>query len=86
MAKINLNFNDKTYSFEDSTLSEAKSLLKQHLSTTMSGEGAKIRFDGVEYSIDSTKLAAAEDTFASYLDAITGETPEEERLEDDVAL
>jgi hypothetical protein len=45
MAMINIIFNDKTYSVDDSSLSVATAELKSHLSTTMSGTGATINLD-----------------------------------------
>lgn len=83
MSKLNINFNDKNYSFDADALSEAKSAIKSHLLSTMAGTGATIEFDGVEYSLDVTKLSAAENNFAAYLDTISGEAPTDERLEGD---
>ena len=76
MSKLNINFNEKSFSFDEVTLSEAKTSLKAHLSSAMSGSGAVINFDGVAYNIDSTKLSVAENNFASYLDTISDESHE----------
>ena len=81
MSKLNIKFNDKSFELDEVALSDAKSSLKEHLLSTMSGSGATIEFDGVEYSVDATKLSIAEDGFASYLDTLTSEAPAEEVLE-----
>lgn len=83
MGKINISFNNKNFNIDESILSEAKAALKEHLLSTMNGTGATVVFDGVTYNIDYTKLLAAEEAFANYLDTISGEAPEEERLEGD---
>ena len=83
MAKINIVLNNKTYEIEESALTATTTALKQYFSSTMSGTGATISFGGVVYNIDSTKLSAVEDSVAAYLTTLTGETPEEERLEGD---
>lgn len=72
MAKINIILNNKNYSIDESTLSEAKSSLQSHLSTTMSGSGATINLGGTTYNIDSTKLTAATNDFVSHLGTISG--------------
>lgn len=72
MAKININFNNKTYEIEESSFASAAAELQSHLSTTMSGSGATINFGGVGYSVDSTKLSAAKNVFVSHLGTISG--------------
>ena len=81
MSKIDLIFNNKNYSIDDSAIAEASADLKSHLSTVMTGSGATITLGGVVYNIDSTKLSAAEDRFEEYLNGVGGS--EEERLEGD---
>lgn len=72
MAKINITLNNKNYSIEESSLSEAINALQTHLSTTMSGTGATINFGDTSYSVDSTKLSAATAQFVSHLGKISG--------------
>lgn len=72
MAKIKIPFNGTTFNIEESTLSEAKAILQNHLSSNMSGSGAVIKLGGVSYNIDSSKLNAAGDIFAAYLDETSG--------------
>ncbi len=72
MAKININFNNKDYSVDEQSLSAAANALKSHLSTTMSGSGAKVEFGGTTYNIDSTKLSAATTDFIAHLGTIAG--------------
>lgn len=72
MAKINIPFNDKNYSVDESALSAASAALKSHLQTSMNGSGAVINLDGVSYNVDSTKLSAATNAFVSHLGTIVG--------------
>ena len=72
MAKININFNNADYSIDESALANATNDLKQHLSTTMSGEGATVELGGIIYNIDSTKLSTAMNSFVSHLGTIAG--------------
>lgn len=72
MAKINIPFNNSTYSIEESALAAATAALKKHLSETMGGSGATINFGGIPYNIDSTKLQAATNTFIADLGKISG--------------
>lgn len=72
MAKTNINFNNKTYQVDESSLSAATAALKSHLSTTMSGSGATINFGGTSYGIDSTKLSDATNSFISHLGTVAG--------------
>lgn len=72
MAKINIIFNDKNYSVDESSLSEAIAELRQHLSTVMNGTGATITLDGTSYGIDSAKLSTATNAFVSHLGTIAG--------------
>ena len=81
MAKIILN--NKEFEIDSSALATATAALKSHFSTNMNGTGATVVLDGVSYSIDSAKLAVAENAFGAYLDTISGDLPEEERLEGD---
>lgn len=73
MAKINIYFDGTNYSIEESEIAETLTALKEHLSSTMSGEGATINLGGVEYNIDSAKLETAKSDFISHLGTIEGE-------------
>ena len=72
MAKINVDFNSKTYSVDESSLSDATSNLRTHLSTTMNGSGATINFGGTTYNVDSTKLLTATNDFIAHLGTVAG--------------
>ena len=72
MAKTNIKFNNTTYSVDESVLAPAKTELQTHLSTVMNGTGATISLGGTEYSVDSTKLSTAMNSFISYLGTIEG--------------
>lgn len=72
MAKINIQFNNSTYSIDESVLSAASAQLQQHLSTVMNGTGASINLNGTTYNIDSAKLSAATNEFVSHLGTIAG--------------
>lgn len=72
MAKININFNEKNYSIDESALSTTTAEFESHLSTTMSGEGATIFLNGNTYNIDSSKLATVKNEFISHLGTIAG--------------
>ena len=72
MAKFNISFNGKNFFINESSFATAYAELKSHLSTVMNGTGATITLDGITYNIDATKLTAAEDSFAAYLDTIGG--------------
>jgi hypothetical protein len=72
MAKINITFNNKNYSIDDTSLSAASAALKSHLSTVMNGTGATINLDGVAYGVDSTKLATATNAFVAHLGTVAG--------------
>lgn len=72
MAKINIDFNDKKYSIDESSLSVSADSLKSHLSTVMKGTGATINFGGTAYGVDSTKLSTATNAFVSHLGTIAG--------------
>ena len=72
MAITNINFNDKTYSVDESSLSSATAELQSHLSTTMRGSGATINLGGTTYNVDSAKLSAATNAFVSHLGTIAG--------------
>lgn len=72
MAKINIIFNDKAYSIDESVFAVAAAELQRHLSTTMSGSGSTINFGGVSYNIDSSKLASATSNLVSHLSKIAG--------------
>lgn len=73
MAKFDINFNNKNYSIDETSLSPATSALRQHLSTTMSGSGVTIALGGTSYNIDSVKLAEATSEFVSHLRTIAGD-------------
>ena len=85
MAKINIYFNEKTYSIEESNISSIKNELKTYLTTVLNGTGAEVEIDGVIYNIDSTKLSVAEGSLEAILGTIGEEVVDEERLEGDGA-
>ena len=72
MAKINIKFDNKDYSIDESALSAAMAKLKTHLTTVMNGSGATIKLDGTTYNISSSKLTAATNEFISHLGSISG--------------
>lgn len=72
MAKINIIFNDKNYSIDESSFAAASARLQQHLSTTMSGSGATITLGGLSFNVDSEKLSSATNNFVSHLSKIAG--------------
>jgi hypothetical protein len=72
MAKIILN--NKEFNIDDAVIASIKEGLKNHLLTTMAGEGATITLDGVTYNVDSTKLTTAKNDFVAHLGAIAGES------------
>jgi hypothetical protein len=72
MAKIKINFNNAEYNIDESAFASAAAELSTHLSTTMSGSGAKVEFGGMTYNIDSTKLSTATTDFVTYLGTIAG--------------
>lgn len=72
MSKINISLNGTSYSIDETALSSAKELLKTYLSTVMNGSGATITFDGVDYSVSSTKLTAATNNFITHLGTLSG--------------
>ena len=72
MAKVNIYFNSKDYSIDESNLSAIEESFKSYLSTDMNGSGATISFDGTTYSIDSAKLSDATNDFVSHLGSIYG--------------
>lgn len=72
MAITNINFNNANYQIDDSALSPATSALRTHFSTTMSGSGAIIVFDGTSYNVDLEKLETATSEFVAHLRTIAG--------------
>ena len=58
MSKLNINFNNKNFEVDPASLSEPRADFISHLGT-IAGEGLKIIVDGVEYSVDPTKLNGA---------------------------
>jgi hypothetical protein len=72
MAKINITFNNKNYSIDESSFAAASAELQRHLSDTMSGSDSVINFGGISYNVDSTKLSAATSEFVSHLGKIAG--------------
>lgn len=72
MAKIIIPFNNKNFEVDEASISAAYADLKSHLSTTMSGSGETVSFDGITYSIDATKLSNARNSFVSHLGTIAG--------------
>ena len=73
MSKINISLNGSTFELDESVLASASTDIKSHLSSVMNGEGAVIKFDGVDYNVDSTKLSAATNDFVAHLGTIAGE-------------
>lgn len=73
MAKINIIFNNKAYSINESAFATEAAELQHHLSTTMSGSGSTINFGGISYNIDSSKLASATNDLVSHLGKIAGD-------------
>ena len=71
MAKIILN--NKEFNIDDAVIASINEGLKNHLLTTMAGEGATITLDGTTYNVDSTKLATAKNNFVAHLGTIAGE-------------
>lgn len=71
MAKIILN--NKKFNIDDTIIASINEGLKNHLLTTMAGEGATITLDGVTYNVDSTKLSVATNDFISHLNTISGD-------------
>lgn len=72
MATIDIVFNDKTYSIEESAFEAAAAALRTHFLSAMSGSGASINLGGTTYNIDSTKLSAATTNFVTHLGKISG--------------
>ena len=72
MAKINISLNEKKYEVYDENFLNTASVIKSHLSTTMSGTGEVVNFGGKRYDVDSTKLATARDSFVARLVDIAG--------------
>ena len=72
MAKYNIQFNDKEYHVDDAPFASSVTYLQSHLQNVMNGNGSVIEFGGVDYNIDSTKLANATNIFVSYLGTISG--------------
>ena len=78
MAKINIPFNGKSYSIDESTLASVSPRLQSHLEKALNGMGATIYFGGTAYAIDATKLSDATSKFVSYLNTIAGSGAEVE--------
>ena len=78
MAKINIPFDGKSYSIDESTLASVSPRLQLHLERNMNGEGAVINFGGTAYAIDAAKLSDATSKFVFYLSTITGSGSEVE--------
>lgn len=72
MSKINIPFDNSTYSIDESSLSSATSALQSHFSTVMNGYGAVITLGGTSYNVDSTKLQNATNNFIAHLGTISG--------------
>jgi hypothetical protein len=72
MAKINIHLNNKVHSVDESALLPAYDKLHTHLSAVMSGDGATVKLDGTEYSVDATKLSVATDELVAWLTKIAG--------------
>jgi hypothetical protein len=74
-----VNFDETDYNIDSVKLSAAKDDLISHLGTII-GSGSKIIVDGVEHSVDSTKIAEALSELETAFDSLS-----EERLEGDGA-
>lgn len=72
MSKVNVSFNKSEYLIDKADLEASASALKNYLLTDMVGSGKTVKFDGVNYNIDATKVAAAVNDFVSYLGTING--------------
>lgn len=70
MAQVILN--NKTYTIDDNVLDAMRRKLKEHLSTSMSGSGAVVQFDGVDYNVDSVKLQTATSSLRDHLTHMAG--------------
>lgn len=72
MAKTNINFNNKNYLVDDTTLSSATTELQLYFSNVMNGSGSTIKVGGTSYNIDSTKLENASNELVSYIGTVAG--------------
>lgn len=72
MAKINVKFNNKDYQIEESAFAAASEKVVTHLSGEMKGTGATVKFGGIAYDVDSTKLSLSAAVLAAYLETIVG--------------
>ena len=70
MAKI--LFNDELFNISEAALNAASERIMRVLSSVMNGTGATINFGGTNYSIDSTKLSTATNSFVSHLGTVSG--------------
>ena len=72
MAKIDINFNNTSYTIDESALQIATDAIKSHLSTVMNGSGSVINFGGISYNVDSSKLSSATADFISHIGTVAG--------------
>jgi hypothetical protein len=75
MENFNINFNNKNYEIDGSSLAPAATNLQSHLSTAMNGTGSTIKFGDAVYNISSDKLTTAMNKFVTRLGTIAGNGP-----------
>ena len=72
MAKINIEFDGKIYSVDETTLAPLASPLEQALIHQLAGTGAVIRLGGTNYNVDANKLASARNVLTNHLGSVAG--------------
>lgn len=72
MAKINIEFDGKIYSVDETTLAPLASPLERALIQQLAGTGAVIRLGGTNYNVDANKLASARNVLTNQLGNIAG--------------
>jgi hypothetical protein len=72
MAKINIEFDGKIYSVDESTLAPLASPLERALIQQLAGTGAVIRLGGTNYNVDANKLASARNVLTDHFGDIAG--------------
>ena len=72
MAKINIEFDGKVFTIDESTLTLLASPLEQALVKQLAGTGAVIRFNGNDYNVDANKLASARNVLTDHLSTVAG--------------
>lgn len=73
MAKIKIQFNETEYDIDKTNISADIDNFRQHLTTSMNGDGATVQFENEMYNIDATKLSTATSEFISHLATIAGD-------------